>query len=75
MKSSSRCRKCGSYDIINIRGLEAGYGIGDNIKSGLISQAIVSKYLCCNCGYIEEWLDDLSTVEKIRQYQQKCNKH
>lgn len=75
MKNSGRCPKCGSFDVIKIKGMQQAYGVGDNIVSGTFSQAYVSKYLCCNCGYIEEWLENLSDIEKIKKHQAKKQKN
>lgn len=71
MKNNNCCAKCNSTNILRIKGYGQAYGSGDNIMAGVFDQVIVTKYMCCDCGFIEEWLDDLSKVEKIKMYQNK----
>ncbi len=71
MKNQRRCTKCGSCNVVRVKGNRQGYGVGDNIMAGVFDQILVTKYVCCECGYIEEWLDDLSKTEKIKNYQDR----
>lgn len=59
MKNTNICPKCNSSDIVRIEGNAGAYGIGNNIQVGLtnFSAVLVNRYLCCNCGYSEEWID------------------
>ena len=63
MKISRICPKCGSSDIVRIDGYAGPYGSGNNIMTG---NAIVNvnRYICCTCGYSEEWIDK-NDIEKI----------
>lgn len=69
MKNSSVCPKCNSTDILRIPGSTGAYGSGDNILMGysVFSAINVTRYLCCNCGYSEEWIDEKSDIEKLRR--------
>ena len=62
------CPKCSSTDIIMIPGNTGAYGSGNNIHIGLtsFSAVLVHRYLCCNCGYSEEWINkkDIPTLKK-----------
>ena len=59
MKHTHICPKCGGEDILCIPGSCGSYGIGNNIMVGLsrFSAIPVHRYLCCTCGYSEEWID------------------
>lgn len=73
MKHSHTCPKCNGQKIIRARGEGQAYGIGDNVRAGLTKQAIVTKYICADCGYIEEWLDT-EELEKLKKYCEKKNR-
>lgn len=68
MKNTRICPKCNSTDIIRIEGKAGAYGEGNNIQVGItnFSAVLVNRYLCCNCGYSEEWIDkdDIPKLEK-----------
>lgn len=68
MKYKKICPKCSSSDIIMIPGNIGAYGSGNNIHIGLtsFSAVLVHRYLCCNCGYSEEWINkkDIPTLKK-----------
>lgn len=67
MKNSKKCPKCGSDDIIRFDGTVEAYGAGNNIMTGatLFSAVKVNRYICCECGFIEEWLDKYD-IEKVK---------
>ncbi len=68
MKNSKICPKCSSSDIIRIPGKAGAYGVGNNIQTGLsnFSAVLVHRYVCCNCGVSEEWIDkeDIARLKK-----------
>lgn len=68
MKNTKTCPKCNGTDIVKIKGSTGAYGVGNNIQVGLtnFSAVLVNRYLCCNCGYSEEWIDkeDLAKLKK-----------
>lgn len=69
MKNTGICIKCESQDVIRIPDNIGAYGSGNNIVSGIIKKVKVTRYLCCECGYSEEWIDDKKDIEKlIRHY-------
>ena len=67
MKTKRICPKCGSNDILRIEGKAGAYGSGNNIMTGMtiFSAVLVHRYVCCKCGYSEEWIDtkDLQTLK------------
>ena len=71
MKMKNRCPKCGGSDIVAVPGNVGAYGSGNNIQVGWtnLSAVLVKRYVCCDCGYSEEWIDmeDIQTVKKKYQ--------
>ena len=59
MKNRKICPKCNSTDIIKVPGKAGAYGVGNNIQTGWsnFSAVLVHRYVCCACGYSEEWID------------------
>lgn len=68
VKQRHVCPKCGSSDILRIPGSVGAYGVGNNIQVGFsnFSAVPVQRYLCCGCGYSEEWIDreDIPKLKK-----------
>lgn len=66
MKNKHICPKCSSRDILFIKGKAGAYGSGNNIPVGMtiFSAVLVHRYVCCSCGYSEEWIDkeDIPTL-------------
>lgn len=71
MKTSKTCPKCGSHDIVRIDGNVGAYGTGNNISLGptIFSAVKVNRYICCSCGFSEEWIDkaDLGRLKESRK--------
>lgn len=68
MKHSKLCPKCGSADIVRFDGYSGAYGTGNNVVTGttVFSAVNVNRYVCCSCGFTEEWIDK-DDLPKIRQ--------
>ncbi len=68
MKNTRRCPKCGSNDIYIIDGCFDPNGMGNGIALGatFLSVIDVDRYICCNCGFTEEWINR-EDVEKVRR--------
>jgi len=68
VKQSHICPKCSGNDILRIEGDARAYGAGNNIMAGatIFSAVLVHRYVCCRCGYSEEWIDrkDIGKLEK-----------
>ncbi len=68
MKNTHICPKCSGTDILMIPGDVRGYGVGNNIQAGatIFSSVLVNRYVCCSCGYSEEWIDreDIPKLKK-----------
>ncbi len=67
MKYRNTCPKCNSADIVRFDGSAGAYGAGDNVMVGttIFSAVNVNRYVCCQCGFTEEWID-VCDLEKIK---------
>lgn len=68
MKNTRICPKCNSNDILLIPGYEGAYGSGNNIPASFFKSVKVNRYLCCVCGYSEEWIDREDIVKLKKKY-------
>jgi len=66
MKISKKCPKCGSGHIVRFDGYSGAYGVGNNIQVGMsiFSAVNVNRYVCCDCGFTEEWID-MEDMERV----------
>ncbi len=65
MKNTHICPKCNSNDILRVEGIHEGYGAGNIIRISLLMKWVgVNRYICCNCGFVEEWIDK-EDIEKL----------
>ena len=70
MKNTGQCHKCESRKIIRIPSPKFNSGTGINtipvgwLKTG---QVRITRYLCCRCGYSEEWVDSKEDIKKIEE--------
>jgi len=71
MKNTHICPKCNGTDILKIKGKAGAYGNGNNIEVGftIFSAVLVHRYVCCNCGYSEEWVDREDIHKLKKKYQ------
>lgn len=67
MKNTKHCPKCLGEDIVRIEGNWDTYGVGNNVRTGIFSIALVTKYVCLGCGFSEEWVESKEDLEKIRK--------
>ena len=60
MKNNKMCPKCQSTNIVRIDGSVGAHGVGNNVMLGMtiFSAVKVNRYICCNCGFTEEWIDE-----------------
>ena len=66
MKNNRVCPKCQSTNIVRVDGYTGAYGVGNNVMVGIsvFSAVNVNRYICCDCGFTEEWIDK-EDLEKI----------
>lgn len=72
MKNSQKCTKCQSVNIARIEGRAGAYGVGNNIQMRLtnFSAVKVTRYLCIDCGFSEEWVEANELEKFKRKYNQ-----
>lgn len=73
MKNTHICPKCRSSDIVCAKGENQGYGIGNNVRAGIFKQVLISRYICCTCGFTEEWIEN-DDLPKVKAYHEKKNR-
>lgn len=70
MKKTKVCPKCGGTDILRVEGNVGPNGAGNNLMLGktIFSAVALPRYVCCGCGYAEEWADsaDLFRLRELR---------
>lgn len=70
MKNTNRCPKCGSGDIVRVPDNPNRCASGNNIYTSnitLIKKIPVIRYVCCGCGYAENWVETQRELEQIKR--------
>lgn len=71
MKHTKQCPKCSSQEIIKANGFAGASNGVNNIMLGttIFSTIPVDRYVCCNCGFCEEWVrqEDLERLKSSRK--------
>ena len=69
MKNTKTCPKCQSREIIRIPGQVGAYGAGNNILRGqtIFTAIKVTRYVCSQCGFSEEWIDSKKDIAKLAE--------
>jgi len=69
MKNSSQCPKCSGKEIVRIPGRSGPYGSGNHVPAGLtiFGSVKVTRYLCGQCGFSEEWIEDVDGIGKLKR--------
>ena len=60
MRNTKRCPKCGSQNIVRVPDNPSRYASGNNIYTStftLMKKIPVIRYVCCDCGYVENWVE------------------
>ena len=65
MKNTRKCPKCGGTDIVRCKAVVNG--AYDRIQRGIIAQANTDRWVCCDCGYCELWVDQ-AALKDLRAY-------
>ena len=70
MKHSKKCPKCAGTDLVKIEVEPMKYRYGAQIPGGwtLLSAIPVPRYVCCSCGYSEEWINEEDIPTLIEKY-------
>ena len=65
MKNLKFCPKCQSHNIVNIENSPLHTQF-TSIKTGFMTIADIDVYVCCDCGYFEQYVKNTSDLEKIK---------
>jgi len=72
MRNSGICTKCRSTDLVRVEGYNGAQGADNGILIGSVfGMVYISRYICLRCGFVEEWVDAGSALEKIRKKYKK----
>jgi len=64
MKNTNKCMKCNSTAVIQV-----DYKRGSQfkaIKTGILKVASITRCICCDCGYIEDWIYNKNDLKKLK---------
>lgn len=70
MKNTKHCPKCGSTDIVRVPDHPSRHASGNNIYTStftLVKKIPVIRYVCCECGYVENWVEMQKERDEIRR--------
>lgn len=70
MKNGNICPKCGSRKIVRIPDNPRRHASGNNIyttQATLLGKIPVIRYVCCGCGYTENWVETRRDLEKLKE--------
>ena len=70
MKNKKRCPKCGSDSIIRVPDHPYRHASGNNIYTTtytLVGKIPVIRYVCSDCGYVENWVETRQQIESLHQ--------
>lgn len=69
MKNARRCPKCGCADIIRVPDNAHRY-LANSIcitKAAWVKRVPVARYVCCQCGYVEHWVEAQQDLEQLKR--------
>ena len=68
MKNTKRCPKCGSQVIVRVPDNAHRYLANSICMTSLafVKRIPVARYVCCDCGYVENWVENGREREKLR---------
>lgn len=70
MKNTKHCPKCGSFNVVRVPDNPSRHASGNNIYTStftLIKKIPVIRYVCVNCGYTENWVENGQQREEIKR--------
>ena len=70
MKNTNCCPKCGSRNVVRVPDNPNRHASGNNIYTSaftLLKKIPVIRYVCCDCGYVENWVETQSERDGIRR--------
>lgn len=64
------CPKCGSQEVLRIPDNPGRYASSNNIytsRATLLGKIPVIRYVCLDCGYVENWVEEPGQREALRR--------
>ena len=71
MKNTAACPKCGAKRVVRVPDRALRYSSGNNIYTSTVTLAgkiPVIRYVCCACGYVENWVEHPSERAGIERH-------
>ena len=71
MKNTGVCPKCGAKQVVRVPDNAMRYSSGKNIYTSTVTLAgkiPVIRYVCCACGYVENWVEQAGQLAAIRRH-------
>lgn len=68
MKNTGKCPKCGQGNILRVPDHPGRHASGNNIYTStvtLMGKIPVIRYVCADCGYTENWVEQKNEREKL----------
>lgn len=64
MKNTQLCPKCEANNIIKVPFRNV---VGqDAVKLGVLNFVYLNYYICADCGYTEQWVDNQKSLDKLK---------
>ena len=60
---NGKCPKCGSNEVYSTRAV----GARSDRALSLLSSVSLAEYVCCGCGFVETYLNDLHDRDKVKE--------
>ena len=70
MKNIRCCPKCHSGKIVRVPDNQNRHASGNNIYTStctLMGKIPVIRYVCCDCGYVEKWVEHQNELGEIKK--------
>lgn len=65
MKNTKSCPKCEQQNIMKIPSNNTGEQ--DSIMLGILQHIYINHYVCADCGYTEQWIDNQKALDQLKQ--------
>jgi predicted RNA-binding Zn-ribbon protein involved in translation (DUF1610 family) len=66
MKNTHTCPKCESTKIVRVPG-DRGQDHMVVGPLGVLTSIPVTRFVCCKCGYSEEWIESDGDLERVKE--------
>ena len=70
MKNTRKCPKCGSEEVLKAKGRELRDRGQNILPLGMGNWARIDRWVCCTCGYSEEWVEK-EALEDVKSHWKK----